>query len=81
MIGISALDFQVYCLGFSLLYLFLDSQGNPIKSNKMQDYLMTSGYYQLPIFWGNIDPKYIDIEDLLTNYPPIPCASLLIGIL
>ena len=42
---------------------------------------MTSGYYQLPVFWGNVEPRYIELEELLTQYPPIPCVSILIGIL
>lgn len=81
MVALSALDYQVYSLGFSLLYLFFDKNGQTLKSNKINNYLMTSGYYQLPIYWGNIQPRYIDIEQLLEMYPPIPCASLLIGIL
>lgn len=56
------MDYQVYSLGFSLIYLFLDKEGDPIKSNKITDYFMTCGYYQLPIFWGNIEPRYIEIE-------------------
>ena len=80
-IAISALDYQVYSLGFSLLYLFLNKHGEPIKSNKTTEYLMTSGFYQIPIFWGNIEPQYIDIEDLLDSFPTIPCSSVLIAIL
>ncbi len=81
MIAISAMDYQVYSLGFTLIYLFLDKEGEPIKTNKVTDYLMTSGYYQLPVFWGNVEPRYIELEELLTQYPPIPCVSILIGIL
>lgn len=80
-VAISAIDYQVYSLGFSLIYLFLDKHGEPIKSNRITDYLMTSGYYQIPIFWGNPQPRYIDIEELLESYPTIPCASILIGIM
>jgi hypothetical protein len=67
-------------LGFTPIYLFLDKAGNTIKKNTVNDYLMTSGCYQLPIFWGNIEPQYIDINDLLNYYPPIPCASILVAI-
>lgn len=62
MIALSALDYNVYSLGFSLIYLFLDKEGDAIRTNKIMDYFMTSGYYQLPIFWGNIEPRYIPIE-------------------
>ena len=65
MIALSALDYQVYSLGFSLIYLFLDKDGGIIPDNKISDYFMTSGYYQLTIFWGNIEPQYIHFEDLL----------------
>ena len=54
MVALSSLDYQVYSLGFSLIYLFLDKDGDIILNNKIADYFMTSGYYQLPIFWGNI---------------------------
>ena len=80
-IALSSLDYQVYCLGFTLFYLFMDPEGNPIVTNRVTDYLMATGYYQLPIFWGNLEPKYLDLEELLENYPTIPCTSVLIGIL
>jgi hypothetical protein len=71
----------VYSLGFSLIYLFLDKHGAPITANKPNEYLLLSGYYQVPIFWGSPDLQYISIDELLNSYPPIPCASMLIGIL
>jgi hypothetical protein len=66
-------------LGFTVFYLFFDQNANPCSSNSMKDFMISTGYFQLPIFWGSCKPFYSSIEDIIESYPLIPCSSILIG--
>lgn len=78
-LALNALDYEIYMLGFTVFYLFFDQNANPCSSNSIKDFMISTGYFQLPIFWGTCKPFYSSIEDIIERYPLIPCSSLLIG--
>ncbi len=60
-LALNALDYEIYMLGFTVFYLFFDSNSTPCSSNEMKEFMLSTGYFQLPIFWGSTKPFYADI--------------------
>jgi len=78
-LALNALDYEIYMLGFTVFYLFFNDNGDPCPSNDTKEFLVSTGFYQLPIFWGSCTPFYAKIDQLIEQYPLIPCTSLLFG--
>ena len=38
-----------------------------------------NGHFQFPIYWGNTN-KYLSMEQLHSESPPIPCSSILVSV-
>ena len=78
-IGLNILTYEPGLLGFSFINLFYSDDGIGIIIDGTKHYNMLTGDYQLPIFWGYCN-QYKPYPQIVTDYPTIPCTSLLIAL-
>lgn len=78
-LALSTLTYEPGLLGFSYFHLFFNAQGQPEESDEPSKYFLINGYYQIPIYWGNLS-EYLTIEKINEIYPKIPCSSMLIAV-